>query len=164
MRSIVARIDDAFCRGVEAIAVALLVAYAALCFYQIVVRFVINVPATWTEALIRALMIWSVYLGAVALFRRGLLVSVDFLHSISSGAFRRALEILHVLAALVVLGAASIFGFQLAWRVRFQVLAGVEVSIAFAYLAIPVGALLCIVALIARYLDPRPTSEPIPSD
>ncbi|TVR08896.1 MAG: TRAP transporter small permease [Salinarimonadaceae bacterium] len=147
--------------GVEALAIALLCVYASLCFYQVIARFLIDMPASWTEALTRTLMIWSVYLGALALFREGLLISVDFLYGISRGRFRRTLEVLHVAAALAVLGAACYFGFQLAWRVRHQVLAGVEISMGWAYLAVPVGALLCMIGLIARFCDR--SSDPAPT-
>lgn len=152
-RHVLRLIDSGICRTIEGVAMILMAAYASLCFYQVLVRFLINAPATWTESLTRALMIWSVYLGAVALFRRGMLISVDFVHGLCRGAPRRALDALHFVAALVVLSTACIYGFKLAWRVRYQILAGVDVSIAYAYLAIPVGALFCIFGLIAHYLE-----------
>ncbi|WP_157961782.1 TRAP transporter small permease [Acuticoccus kandeliae] len=153
MRDVVRWIDRAFCGTVEAVAMLCMAVYASLCFYQVLARFLINAPATWTESLTRALMIWSVYLGAVALFRRGLLISVDYLHSMTTGWRRRALDLFHFMAAFLVLGVASYYGFQLVWRVRFQIMAGVNVSIAYAYLAVPVGALFCIVGLIAHHIE-----------
>lgn len=159
------RSDRILCHGVEGLAIVLMCVYATLCLYQVVARFLIDVPSTWTESLTRTLMIWSIFLGALALFREGLLISVDFLYSISRGRFRRTLEAVHLVAALIVLGSACYFGFQLTWRVRYQVLAGVDISIAWAYLAVPVGSLLCIVGLIARFFDRTRDQTPvIPAD
>ena len=43
-----------------------------------------------------------------------------------------------------------------AWRVRHQELAGLEmISIAWGYLALPVGAFFSIVAVLANHFDPR---------
>jgi TRAP-type C4-dicarboxylate transport system permease small subunit len=47
------------------------------------------------------------------------------------------------------------FGLDVVQRVRFQTLAGLEISISWAYAAIPVGAFFGILAVIANFLDPR---------
>jgi TRAP-type C4-dicarboxylate transport system permease small subunit len=153
MRQVIIKIDDVVGRVVELLAMALLAIYASLCMFQVVARFMVDVSATWTETLTRTLMIWGVYLGAAALFRMGALISVDLVANVAQGVWRELLRYLHFFTALIVLGFACVFGFQLAWRIRYQVLAGVEVSIAWAYLAIPIGALICILALVARFLS-----------
>jgi len=43
----------------------------------------------------------------------------------------------------------------LTYRVRFQTFASLDISIAWAYAAVPVGAALAIVAVIAQHLDPK---------
>jgi len=162
MRQAIIKLDDVVGRVVESLAMALLAIYASLCLFQVVARFMIDVSATWTETLARTLMIWGVYLGAAALFRMGTLISVDLLASVARGVWREVLRYIHFFSALVVLGFACIFGFQLAWRIRHQVLAGLEVSFGWAYLAIPIGALICILALVARFLSGDPDIGPIP--
>jgi TRAP-type C4-dicarboxylate transport system permease small subunit len=101
------------------------------------------------------LMVWSVFLGATALFREGALISVDFVQGLARGRYRTALNLAHFTTAMVMLGVAVWYGFQLAWRVRFQTLAGLEISIGWAYAAVPVGAFLCMLALIFRMLLPE---------
>ncbi len=162
MRNAIIKLDDVVGRVVEALAMIILALYASLCLFQVIARFLVDVDATWTETLTRALMVWGVYLGAAALFRMGALISVDVVMAAARGKWRAFLRHLHFYVSLGVLSFACVFGFQLAWRIRLQVMAGVEVSIAWAYLAIPVGTLLCILALIARYLDPARNVEPIP--
>ena len=153
MRQAIIKLDDVVGRVVETLAMALLAIYASLCLFQVIARFMVDVSATWTETLTRTLMIWGVYLGAATLFRMGALISVDLVANVARGVWREALRYIHFFTGLIVLSFASVFGFQLAWRIRYQVLAGVEVSIAWAYLAIPIGALVCILALVARFLS-----------
>lgn len=153
MRQAIIKLDDVVGRVVESLAMALLAIYASLCLFQVIARFMVDVSATWTETLTRTLMIWGVYLGAATLFRMGALISVDLVANVAHGVWRELLRYIHFFIALIVLGFACVFGFQLAWRIRYQVLAGVEVSIAWAYLAIPIGALVCILALVARFLS-----------
>ncbi len=47
------------------------------------------------------------------------------------------------------------FGIDLAWRVRFQTLAGLEISVTWAYAAVPAGAAFGILAVLAHFFDPK---------
>jgi TRAP-type C4-dicarboxylate transport system permease small subunit len=60
-----------------------------------------------------------------------------------------------LLSSLALLGVMVWFGWEMMQRVRFQNLAGLEISIAWAYAPIPLGALFCIVSAIANFLDRR---------
>ncbi len=51
------------------------------------------------------------------------------------------------------LGMLAWVGGQMVWRVRFQTLPSLEISISWVYLAIPVGASLAAIAVLARLLD-----------
>ena len=46
------------------------------------------------------------------------------------------------------------YGADLVWRVRFQTFASMELSMAWAYAAVPVGALLAMLATLAQHIDP----------
>ncbi|MCW5750699.1 MAG: TRAP transporter small permease [Alphaproteobacteria bacterium] len=132
------------------IAVAVLLASSVgLGMYQVLMRFVIMQPSTWSEALTRTLLIWMVYLGAALAVRGGLLVAVDVVRSGVRGPLRTALELVALLACLVFFATVAWYGYLIAGRVRFQVLAGLEVSIAWAYAALPVGC--TIAALTAMF-------------
>lgn len=136
---------------------SLLMAFAAaLGFYQVLTRFVFSEPSTWSEVGIRMALIWMVMLGTVAAFRQGALVSVDLMFQLSRGAWRRTLQALITGVTVAFLAVLVWYGAELAWKVRFQELAGLEmISIAWGYLALPVGALLSILAVLANHFDPR---------
>ena len=57
------------------------------------------------------------------------------------------------------LGMLAWVGGQMVWRVRFQTLPSLEISISWVYLAIPVGASLAAIAVLARLLDRAAVTE-----
>ena len=132
----------------------LLAIICVLGLWQVVSRFILAQPSSWTEEVMRRLLIWSVMLGTVAAFRRGAMISVDLMLRSSRGIWRRVLRLFISGATLAFLAVLLWQGIDLAWRVRFQTFASVDLSMAWAYAALPVGAALGMVAVIAQYLDP----------
>lgn len=132
-------------------------AVAALCgLYQIVTRFVLEQPSTWTEVLTRTLVIWSVFLGMAAALRGGALLSVDLLYrTVARTSYLPLLHALITVCTMTFLLVLVWFGWDVTYRVRFQNLAGLEISISWAYAAIPVGAMCGVLSVAAHYLDPR---------
>lgn len=135
-------------------ACVLLALISVLGLWQVVARFVLSQPSTWTEESMRRLLIWCVMLGVVAAFRRGALVSVDLMVRTARGTWRTVVRTLITLVSLAFLFVLLWFGADLVWRVRFQTFASMELSMAWAYLALPVGALLSMVGVIANHVDP----------
>jgi len=136
---------------------SLLMALAAcLGFYQVLTRFVFEEPSSWTEVSIRMTLIWMVMLGTVVAFRQGALVSVDLMYRLSRGAWRKTVRLIITTVTIAFLAVIVWYGSEIAWKVRFQELAGLEmISIAWGYLALPVGAVFSILAVVASYFDPR---------
>ena len=137
------------------VACCLLAAAASVGFYQVLTRFVLSQPATWSETLVRTLLIWMAYLGMAGAIRIGALVSVDLLYRVCRGRARRQLEAMITIMTLVLLVILVWFGIDLAYRVRFQVLAGLEIPVTWAYAAIPTGSAISILAVLAHYFDPQ---------
>ena len=138
-----------------AAACAMLAIAAGLGMFQIVTRFVLERPAEWTEVLIRFSLIWMVFLGIPAAFRAGAMVSVDVLYRWSGRRMRRALDWVVAIAALALVGIIFWWGWDYATRGRVQTMMGLEdVSMFWAYLALPVGAVFSAVGIVGNLLDP----------
>ena len=131
----------------------------AVALYQVIARFLLAQPSTWSMPLVQLCLVWMVFLGLVAILRQGALLSVDALRRLCPPRVRRGLDHLSTAAAVIVLGVLVWYGGLLAWRVRFQTLAGLEISIAWAYAALPVGGLCGLLALAARQLEPGPSGS-----
>lgn len=151
---------DRWTTGVAtATAVAALAVAVAAGFWQVVTRFVFHDPATWSEALVRVALIWMCYVGLAGCFRTGALVSIDLAHRLSRGLVRRFLETLALASSLTLLAVMFWHGWAMAERVKFQNLAGLDVSIAWGYAAIPLGAAFCAISVLAHYFDPARLNE-----
>jgi hypothetical protein len=138
-------------------AACLMLALASyLAIHQIVTRFILESPAEWTEVLIRFSLIWMVFLGIPTAFRQGAMVSVDLLYRMSGGRMRRFLDTVVALAALLLTGIILWWGWDYAQRGSVQSMIGLEgVSMFWAYLAMPVGAVFSIIGIIGNWLDPK---------
>lgn len=136
------------------LACGLLALISGLGMWQVLTRFVLSEPSTWTEELMRRLLVWCVMLGIAVAFRRGALVSVDLMLRTATGWWREVVRWLITVTALGYLSVLLWQGIDLATRVRFQSFASMELSMAWAYAALPVGAFFCMVAVIANHLDP----------
>lgn len=146
---------DRFVTGLaQWLACGLLALISGLGLWQVLARFVFAQPSTWTEELMRRLLIWCVMLGIAVAFRRGALVSVDLMLRLSTGRWRAVLRALITGTALAYLAVLLWQGIDLATRVRFQSFASLDLSMAWAYAALPVGAFFCMVGVIANHLDP----------
>ncbi len=138
-------------------AMVLLALTCCVSLYQVVTRFVFEEPSTWSEVTARSLNIWMVYLGVAVAFRTGALMAVEFLFNRLHGGARAVLVAVIAGLSLGVLLVMVWYGWEMVGRVRFQMLAGVDnpftgdgISIALVYAAVPVGAALAIVGLLAR--------------
>ena len=123
--------------------------------WQVVARFATETPSVWSEALVRTALIWMAFIGLAVAIRTGALVSIDIAHRLSRGAVRAALEGLTLASILSMLGVMFWFGWSMAERVKFQEMAGLEVSMAWGYAAIPLGAIFAMLGAVAHFLDRR---------
>jgi TRAP-type C4-dicarboxylate transport system permease small subunit len=145
-------------RGVEqaltaaALAVAM-VGLALMSFftcYQVVMRFVFDQPSTWSEVLVRSIMIWTVYLAAAAAFREGAVIAAEILVRSVPVPLGKALQIFAGVASLVFLAILVWTGVEMVERTSSQRLAGLGVPISWVYLALPIGGALAMLAVLVR--------------
>ena len=137
-------------------ACAMLALAATLGMFQILMRFVFEEPAEWTEVLIRFSLIWMVFLAIPMAFRQGAMVSVDVLYRWSPRPLRRVLDWVVCLAALALIAVIIWWGWDYARRGGVQSMAGLEtVSMFWAYLAMPVGGLFSILGIVGNLIDPQ---------
>jgi TRAP-type C4-dicarboxylate transport system permease small subunit len=154
MRAALMRLDRSLTGLSMLLAGALLVLISCLGLWQVVTRFLLEQPSVWTEEAMRRLLIWCVMFGTVVAFRRGALVSVDLMLRTARGAWLGVVRGIITVTALAYLSVLLWFGIDLTWRVRFQTFAALDLSIGWAYAAIPVGAALCLVSVLAHHFDP----------
>jgi TRAP-type C4-dicarboxylate transport system permease small subunit len=97
-----------------------------------------------------------VFLGIPMAFRQGAMVSVDVLYRWSPPRVKRVLDAVVSIAALALMLVILWWGWDYAMRGRVQSMAGLEsLSMMWAYLALPVGAVFCVFGIVGNFLDPK---------
>lgn len=122
--------------------------------WQVIARFVLFQSAAWSGPAVQVALIWLTYLALAGAMRTGSLIAVDMALRISTPRLRAVLRLFGLITTMGLLLVILWFGAVLVWRVRFQTVAGLDMSASWAYLALPVGAVLSILALVAHTLDP----------
>ena len=120
--------------------------------FQVLSRFVLHEPSPWSEEVLRRSMIWMVALGLSIGFRHGTHISVDVINRVQAAWVRGLVRWSVFLITLLFMATLIWVGSDMAWRVRFQTFASMEISMSWAYMAIPVGAALSLISLLARAL------------
>ena len=137
-------------------ACAMMALAASLGLFQIITRFVLETPAEWTEVTIRFSLIWMVFMGIPMAFRQGAMVSVDVLYRWSPPRFRRVLDWIVCLAAFGLMTIIIWWGWEYANRGKVQTMIGMEdVSMFWAYLAMPVGGVFSLIGIVGNLIDPQ---------
>jgi TRAP-type C4-dicarboxylate transport system permease small subunit len=156
MKALILSLESWTTRIAMALACLMLAIASTLGVFQIITRFVLEQPAEWSEVLIRFSLIWMVFLGIPMAFRQGAMVSVDALYRAVPTGAKRLLDLLVALAALTLMLVILWWGYDYALRGSVQTMAGLEsLSMFWAYIAMPVGAVFAILGIVANYLDPR---------
>lgn len=156
MKNILLSVESVTTRVSLFVACVMMAIASTLGVFQVVMRFVLEIPAEWTEVLIRFSLIWMVFMGVPYAFRVGAMVSVDVLYRMVGPRAKRVFDFLTSAAALTLIAVIIWWGWDYSNRGRVQTVIGLEeISMFWAYLALPVGGLFCIPAIIANFLDPQ---------
>lgn len=156
MKQLILRIEQVTTWFAMFMACLMLALASSLGVFQIVTRFILEMPAEWTEVTIRFSLIWMVFMGIPAAFRQGAMVSVDVLYRHSGPGMRRVLDGFVALAALSLIAVIIWWGWDYANRGKVQTMIGLEgVTMFWAYLAMPVGGLFSVLAIVGNFLDPK---------
>ena len=118
-----------------------LIAMTAIIAWQVFGRFVLNASPSWTEQASLILMIWYVMFAAAAGVHEGFHIRIAILEERLGERARPILRLVAVIVALLGL-VLLIYGTQLCWLGRGNVVPSLGVSRAVAYIPLPISGLL----------------------
>ena len=123
-------------------------------------RYVLEAPLPWGEELARYLMIWGASLGASVAFREGSHVGVTMIMDQFRGKTGIVLTRSAQFIVIIFMTIVMIEGFALVLMLSGQTSTAMEIPMAWAYLAIPVGCLLILLeALIMTFFGGHQSPE-----
>ncbi len=145
-------------RALEGLVVVLMSAMVLNVLFQVVTRFVLGSPSSFTEELARFLLIWIGLFGGCLALRRGLHTSIELLPQALDARGRRLLglssRIAIALFAVVVLGIGGGHLVQLSHSLG-QTSAALGIGLGWVYLALPLAGAVMLFYAVVGIDEPR---------
>ena len=135
-----------------------LVLMTAIVGWQVFGRFVLDSSPSWTEQASLVLMIWYVMFAAAAGVYEGFHIRIALIEERFG---ERARGLRRVVAAIVALMGLVllVYGLQLCWQVRGNVIPSLGISRAVAYVPLPVSGLLMAIFALGRMISGAPDPD-----
>jgi len=114
-------------------------------FLQVIFRYTIAIPFTFSEELARYLMVWIVCIGAAAAYGEGMHIGVNVFANLLPPGGRRWLTRMVHLAVGALMAVIVYQGGRLSRLLTDQLSPAMEIRMSWPYLAVPVGAFLILV-------------------
>tara|TARA_R110000764_G_scaffold208140_1_gene293814 strand:+ start:14152 stop:14604 length:453 start_codon:yes stop_codon:yes gene_type:complete len=122
--------------------------------WQVISRYVLNDPSTFTEELLRLGLVWLSLLGAAYSAGRGSHMAIDLLRDLSRGRFRKFFKLLvpvsFIIFSIYVLILGGLHSIQIASK---QLTAVLQMPMSSFYAALPVCGVLLILYAILNLID-----------
>ena len=119
---------------------------------EVIFRYVLESPPFWTEELARYVMFYMVLVGSVVAIREERHPALAFIIKKFGIGFRRKWNILIEGLVFFVLVIVFIKGFVMAVEERIGMTTALRVSFFWVYLALPIGAFLMMVEVVAKHI------------
>jgi len=132
---------------------ALFSGFVVITFAQVVFRYVIGYSLYWSEELARYLFVWVSFLGSVVALERGVHIGMDVVVAKLPRGPRRYVEVFSDISVAAFLVFLTVQGLKMAMRNMIQKSPALQVSMGVVSLAIPVGAALMGIYVIARLVS-----------
>ncbi|HEY8426321.1 MAG TPA: TRAP transporter small permease [Limnochordales bacterium] len=159
MRRLATRLSEGVDRVTLALAALLAAAMTLALAVQVLFRFVLRAPLSWSEELARYCFVWLASLGAAAGVRRGLHPGIELWPAGVPAWVRRAVAIVGVGVVGAFLIVLAAYGWRLAAFNMRQRSPAMGLPMGLPYAAVPTGAVVMLVHLVARLLE-GPREEP----
>ena len=134
-----ARFNQAFARAAGIVALTLVALMTGAVLVQVVFRYGLNAPLSWTEEFAIFAMIWMAFLVAPIAYRAGAFVAIEVVRDLFKGRAQAVLQILLtilVLALVVVLFRHSLIYVQRGFN---STASSLPIRMGWIYLSMPIG-------------------------
>jgi TRAP-type C4-dicarboxylate transport system permease small subunit len=122
----------------------------SIIFLQVVLRYVFNFSIAEIDELSRYVFVWIIFLGISYGFREKAHLGVVYFIELMSPKRRKVFLICIELLIIVFFLVITIAGFQMVQFTMAQKSSTLLIPMGYVYLAIPVGAILCLITMVER--------------
>lgn len=144
---------DKMNKGIFFAIAVFLASLAVILFVQVFLRYVLHSPLIWSEEVAKYLSIWVVFLGMAVAMRRMSLIAVEVIIQSVPEKARYAMRMLVLVLVGIFMAYLVYIGTVITLEASEQQFASMEVSMAVAYTAMPVGAFLTLLNVIVVSIE-----------
>lgn len=126
-----------------------------LVILQVITRFVVDYPLSWTEEISKYLMVYIVFLGSALAMRDHQHIAIDFLPEVLGGKSKHRLTIIVLWISILFFAVLTYYGSILTVIVAGQASPTLQFSMSLAYAAIPLGSILMLLNAVAVLIEMR---------
>jgi TRAP-type transport system small permease protein len=142
------KVDNGIFKTELVVGVTLTVMMVLAVFLQVVFRYVVNLPLSWTEELARYVFVWASMIGASMGVKKKTHFCLDSLLKAFPHRQRKIAEaVLYVLMSVFLL-ILVYFGALFSRELYVQTAPGLDIPMAIPYAAVPVGGLLMLIHIL----------------
>jgi TRAP-type C4-dicarboxylate transport system permease small subunit len=153
------KFDDVFLGAIRVTAALLLVTMFIVIIFEVIARHALTRPAFWTEELARYIMFYMVLIGSAVATRQEQHPALTFIIKKFSARFRRVWTFIIDSLIFCVLIVILIEGYEMAAEEWMGKTPALRIPFFCVYLALPVGAFLMMVQIVAKCVFGRKASE-----
>ena len=137
-------------RAIQLVIILMFAVLIGTVFYQVLGRYLLNAPPSWSEELARFLQVWIALLASALCIHQSMHLGVDYLLHAVPPRGRAALEVLvHVMVSGFLL-LLLVQGIKILDVAAVQTSPAMGINMWYAYLAVPVGAALMLIESVLK--------------
>jgi TRAP-type C4-dicarboxylate transport system permease small subunit len=141
----VQKLRDAIESGVRAVSAVVMFVSVVVIFIQVISRYIFNYTPPWSEELARTGNVWMTFLGIGMVSRVREHIRIDFVDYLFKEKGRYVFLLLEAAASLAFFAFVGWEGYKTLRPVLRQTMPGMQVSLFWAYVVIPIGSALLLV-------------------
>jgi TRAP-type C4-dicarboxylate transport system permease small subunit len=142
------KVDNGIFKAELAVGVSLTVVMVVAVFLQVVFRYVVNQPLSWSEELARYVFVWASMLGASMGVKKKTHFCLDAFLKLFPQTQRKIIEAFLYVLISVLLIVLVYYGALFSRDLYVQTAPGLNIPMAIPYAAVPVGALLMLLHIV----------------
>lgn len=136
------------CKGAEVVTTLLLAAMILALLLQIIFRYVLNSPLTWSEELARYLYVWVTFMGAGYCVYKHLHIELTMVFELLPPTLQKVLQVLINLFVAACYSYIIPAGFQFAMAQNRIPSVTLPIKMSALWMAIPIGSSLLVISLL----------------
>lgn len=138
------RIYAAFDLGVKWFLALLMAVITALTFYQVFMRYILDMAPSWSEELVRFMFVWLSFVGGAVGVKEGIHIGIDVFYTMLPERPRKVLGVLVYLVIALFGAVLAVYGWDVVAMTAGQPSPAVGIPMGYVYLAVPAMGILLI--------------------